>query len=103
MAKYVKCVEGDVGVHLTLGSCYRVFKQDRFGYLIENDNEVFEWFCADRFTEPYDLPASFTFSSQQEFEDAVMKVVLERLRVYNYIESPTGSGREEYLNIKDDL
>lgn len=83
MAKYVKCIQGGLGVPLTAGNCYKVVSDDGYGYLIENDEGLFEWYSEIRFEEPYDLPEAITFSSQQEFEDAVMKVVLERLSVSN--------------------
>jgi hypothetical protein len=81
MAKYVKCIQGDLGVPLTDGNCYRVMGDDNVGYLIEDDSGSLEWWNKYRFEEPYDLPEAITFSSQQEFDNAVMKVVLERLQI----------------------
>jgi hypothetical protein len=102
MAKYVKCIDNS-GIPFTEGNCYTIVNSDRSSYLLTDDYGVLHWRNKVKFEEPYDLPDTITFPSQQEFEDAVMKVVIERLRVYNYVESPTGGGREEYLNIKDDL
>lgn len=41
------------------------------------------------------------FNSQEDFENAVMEVVLKRLGVYNYTESPTGGGSKDYVSTED--
>jgi hypothetical protein len=79
MAKYVKCVDNDLNyIPLTIGSVYKVIDFDSASYMIEDDTKCVEWWNNYRFEE---LPEAVTFSSQQEFEDAVMKVVLERLQI----------------------
>jgi len=102
MAKYVKCIQSDLGVPLTERNCYKVMGDDKTGYLIEDDSGSLEWWNKYRFEEPYDLPESITFSSQQEFEDAVMKVVLERLRVYEDRETRFGNTRKTFMDIEDE-
>jgi hypothetical protein len=98
MAKYVKCVNssgwsGD----LSRASCYKIIHSDGLNYLIKSDSGKNIWFECERFEEPYEIPDMIIFSSQQEFEDAVMKVILERLDVV-YAEKIT-----PYGNTKADL
>jgi hypothetical protein len=80
MAKYVKCVQ-DSGIPFAKGNCYAVVNSDKSSYLLKNDYGVLQWWSKTGFEDQYDLPEPITFSSQQEFEDAVMKVVLERLQI----------------------
>jgi len=80
MVKYVKCIS-DSGIPFTEGNCYATVNTDKSSYLLTDDYGTLQWWNKTRFAEPYDLPEAITFASQQEFEDAVMKVVLERLAV----------------------
>ncbi len=82
MAKYVKCIDssgwdGD----LTSDNSYKVLHNDGLNYMIRSDEGVNRWFEHTRFEESYEIPDMIVFSSQQEFEDAVMAVVMKRLGV----------------------
>jgi len=101
MAKYVKCIQSDFGTFLTEGNCYKIINSDSNGYLVYADNNEAIWYRKYRFGEPYELPEPITFASQEEFENAVMEVVLKRLGVYNYTESPTGGGFKDYIYTED--
>ena len=81
MVKYVKCIQVDVGVPLTHGNSYKIVNSDKVSYLIQDDGGDLEWWNKYRFEEPYELPESITFASQEEFENAVMEVVMKRLEV----------------------
>jgi hypothetical protein len=82
MTKYVKCVD-NTGIPFTEGNCYAIVNSDRASYLLTDDYGILHWWNKIKFEEPCDLPDAITFSSQQEFEDTVIKVVLERLSVSN--------------------
>ena len=100
MAKYVKCIDNS-GILFTEGNCYAVVNSDRICYLLTDDHGVLRWWNKGMFEEPYDLPEPITFASQEDFENAVMAVVLKRLGVYNYTESPRGGGFKDYISTED--
>ncbi len=84
MAKYVKCIDNSLYTGcITNGASYKVITQcfDTYSYLIVDDYKTERWIALDRFEEPYELPEAITFASQEEFEDAVMEVLLKRLGV----------------------
>jgi hypothetical protein len=84
MAKYVKCICNDCYKGcMTNGTSYKTIAVcgDTRSYLIVDDYKTERWVPEENFEESYDVPETITFSSQQEFEDAVMKVVLERLQI----------------------
>ncbi len=102
MAKYVKCIQGDFGVPLTEGNCYKVINSNKVGHLVQDDEGHLEWWSRDRFGEPYELPEPITFSSQEEFEDAVMAVIMERLEVFSYSTDKWGNELQELCAMRDD-
>ena len=85
MAKYVKCIENyNLTRYLTIGDCYKILGETSLMYQIQDDKGHEDWYDMRCFEEPYDLPEPITFSSQQEFEDAVMAVIIKRLNVCDY-------------------
>lgn len=104
MAKYVKCVDNSLYTGcITSGACYKVITQcyDTGAYLIVDDYREERWVPEENFEEPYELPDTITFASQEDFENAVMGVVFKRLGVYNYTESPTGGYSKNYISTED--
>lgn len=103
MSKYVKCVSssGWSGA-LTEDSCYKVLSSDGLNYLITSDEGVDIWFECERFEEPYELPEPITFKSQEEFENAVMAVVMGRLEVFSYSTDEWGNELQEKCAMRDD-
>lgn len=91
MAKYVKCIDNS-GIPFTEGNCYAVVNSDRICYLLTDDHGVLHWWNKGMFEEPYEIPEPITFTSQEEFENAVMAAVMKRLCVHSY---------EAYIQVGD--
>lgn len=73
----VKCI--DSGIHkITNGRVYEVRCEDGTAFNITDDESNNVWLSDTRFE---DVPDTITFASQEEFENAVMEVVLKRLGV----------------------
>ena len=86
MSKYVRCIESDLGVPLTEGFCYKILDSNRLSYLLEGDDGKRDYYRKARFEEPYDVQEPIIFLTQQDFEDAVMKTVMQRLSVFEWRE-----------------
>lgn len=84
MAKYVKCVANNTAeLNLTKDKTYKLLdssSDDFCKWAVKNDLGDIVWYSRGGFVEDVEG----VYRSQEEFEDAVMKVVLERLRVYKY-------------------
>ena len=104
MAKYVKCTNNiDVENYIEVGKEYKLLEVAVDGsYLIESGHGTY-WFLPSRFDSDKinSEGEPITFTSQEDFENAVMEVVLKRLGVYNYTESPTGGGSKDYIYTED--
>lgn len=91
MAKYVKCIDNS-GIPFTEGNCYAIVNSDRICYLLTDDHGVLHWWNKGMFEEPYELPEPITFASQEEFENAVMEVIMKRLCIHSH---------EAYIQVGD--
>ncbi len=99
MAKYAKCVCNDCYKGcMTNGASYKIITVcgNTRSYLIADDYKMERWVPEENFEEPYDLLEAITFSSQREFEDAVMNVLKSRLEVFEWRE-----GYKEYFHMED--
>lgn len=85
MAKYVRCID-DSGIPFTEGKCYNVENSDVVCHLITDDTGVLGWWNKGMFEEPYDVQEPIVFLTQQDFEDAVIKAVMQRLSVFEWRE-----------------
>lgn len=95
MAKYVKCIDNSLYTGcITNGASYKVITQcfDTYSYLIVDDYKTERWIALDRFEEPCELPEPITFASQEEFDNAVMEVVMKRLCIHSH---------EAYIQVGD--
>lgn len=97
MAKYVQCIDNaDVTHCLSVGRVYKVVNEDSVNWQIESDdNKYTNYFAKSRFVTDYETSEAIVFTSKKEFDNAVMAVVLERLKVYNH-----GSGIPFYIKDK---
>lgn len=87
MSKYVRCIDNEANsVYLTTGNSYKIIGSSEYGYDIQNDKGYILCYRHWRFDEPYDLPEPIVFLTQQDFEDAVMKTVMQRLSVFEWRE-----------------
>ena len=85
MAKYVKCIDDrDLKSFIKEGNTYRILEDVRNKYKIIDDYGSKNYFNKWLFEEPYELPEPITFASQEDFENAVMEVVIKRLNVCDY-------------------
>ena len=90
MAKYVKCIDNDKYTGcITNGVSYKVleYNLNREEYLIIDDYQKERWLVAERFEDSY-----ITFTSQEEFENAVMEVIMKRLSIHSH---------EAYIQVGD--
>lgn len=95
MAKYVKCIDNSLYTGcITNGASYKIISLcgDTRAYLIVDDYRAERWVPEENFEEPYELPESITFASQEEFENAVMAVVMKRISIQSH---------EAYIQVGD--
>lgn len=100
MAKYVKCIDNS-GIPFTEGNCYTVINADIICYLLRDDSGLENWWNKGMFEEPYELPEPITFASQEDFENAVMEVVMKRLNVFFADNSDPWGGKRNYCHLED--
>lgn len=93
MAKYVKCID-NYKIHnlLKVGNCYKILFYTDSNYRIVDELGCEDWFNIDYFGEPYELPEPITFASQEDFENAVMAVIMKRLSIHSH---------EAYIQVGD--
>lgn len=84
-----KCVDSG-GIHrITNGKIYEVLCEDGTAFNITDDNDNNVWLSDTRFE---DVPDTITFTSQEEFENAVMAAVMKRLSIHSH---------ETYIQVGD--
>ena len=84
----VKCI--DSGIHkITNGRIYEVRCEDGTAFNITDDEGNNVWLSDTRFE---DVPDTVTFTSQEDFENAVMAVVMKRLCIHSH---------EAYIQVGD--
>lgn len=88
MAKYVRCIDDfEVGHCISIGTVYEIIGEDFFNWKIgSDDNKNTNYFSKQRFEKPYEVQEPIVFLTQQDFEDAVMKTVMQRLSVFEWRE-----------------
>ena len=91
MAKYVKCIDNSRNKdNLTIGKVYESFSYSPTHISLVNDNGDVCTYQMNRFQDVDDNRVIFT--SQEDFENAVMAVIMKRLCIHSH---------EAYIQVGD--